>query len=233
LEANGQIRRVFWEGETLEIFPQINGRSDYRARVSELQPLVGVEFLLLYEPPAGTPVDEHSRRRLIYNALASVSTLKGIEYFSATRGRMRVFFREAHFIAGPEHLEPLPDPVRATAPAPGEGFTRYAWLADSSLGEYAAMVRYESQGEFISLAFENAETIRKMLIPLVRPGGLLSLVVVAPTSDGKLLFYGFSCVKTLNLFGLVERKGENSFTNRLIALYNWFRSTYERLAEAG
>jgi hypothetical protein len=57
----------------------------------------------------------------------------------------------------------------------------------------------------------------------------LSLVIVAPTDDG-LLFYGFSCVRTINLFGVVERKGENSFTNRLIALYTWFRETYESLA---
>jgi hypothetical protein len=232
LEAGVQIRRVFWEGETLEVCPDFDGREQYRAAVRELRPLVGVEFLLLYEPPAGAPADETSRRRLIFSALSSVSTLKGIEYFSASRDRMRIFFKDARFVAGPDDLQPLPDPVDAPAPAPGTPLTRYAWLDDSSLGTYTARVRYENHGEFLSMAIDNAEPIRKLLIPLVQPGALLSLVVVAPTSDGKLLFYGFSCVRTINLFGVVERKGENSFTNRLIALYNWFRGTYERLAAA-
>jgi len=113
LRSGVELRRVFKDRDGLALFPDLPMRARERQRVDDLEPTVGVEFLVLYKPAAA--VDELAA----YNALRSVSRLKGIEYFSATRGRMRVFFEDASFVDGPESSTRVPDPIADQVPPDG------------------------------------------------------------------------------------------------------------------
>ncbi len=225
LRSGAAVRRAFHGSEGLTLFPLLPMREGVSRRIRELEPTVGVEAVVSYLPAVGPPGGD---RKTIYNALHAVSSLKGIEYFSVTRGRMHTFFYDASFVESADGDRRLPDPVRETAPEEGFSERRYASFEDASFGRYVVEVDYETaEGSFV-LSFRNSATIRKLLIPFVQPGDLLSTIVVIPLED-RIAVYGFSCVRALNVLGIVERKGEDSFTNRLAALMKWFQSTYEAI----
>jgi hypothetical protein len=223
LQAGGTARRTFRGAEGLAFFPRLPLHDETSRRIAALEPTIGVEMAVSYKPTRGPAGGD---RRTIYNALNAVSSLKGIEYFSASRGRMRTFFYDAAFVETAEGDRRLPDPTRESAP--GDGFVerRYASLEDSTFGRYVVEATYRAEQDSYVLGFQNAGTIRKMLISFVKPGELVSTIAVVPTED-RIVLYGFSCVRAPNVLGLVEAKGEDSFTNRLVALMTWFRATYE------
>ncbi len=180
-------------------------------------------MVLSYRPPEGPAGGDP---RTIYNALHAVSSLKGIEYFSVSRGRVDTLFHDAAFVDSSAGGERLPDPRLDSAPVDGLRESRFASFDDASFGRYVVEVGYEvREGSFV-LSMENVGAIRKVLIPFVQPRELLSTIVVMPLDD-RIVVYGFSCVHALNIFGLAERIGAESFSNRLAALMRWFQATYE------
>jgi hypothetical protein len=225
LRAAGAVKRTFRGAEGLRLFPRLPSRDRVARRIAELDATVGVEMIVSYRPASGPPGGD---RRTIYNALHAVSSLEGIEYFSASRGRMHTFFYDASFVESADGGARLPDPLLDEAPQPGLSERRYASFEDATFGRYVVEVAYEVGESSFVLGLTNAGTIRKMLIPFVQPGALLSTIVVVPLED-QIVVYGVSCVRALNVLGLVERRGEDSFTNRLAALMSWFRATYEVL----
>jgi hypothetical protein len=223
LQTMGEVRRTFRAGENLVFFPDLPIRRAALQQVAELNPVIGVEFLTRYSPPDFASPESLSRG--IAQTLRSVSTLKGLEYYSASRDRMRIFFRDAYMVDSLEKGNRLSDPQTATAP--DEHF--FAYLDDSSAGQYVANMTYTTRDRYVAMKYENATTIRKMMLPLIRKGNLISSVIIIPDGED-LLFYGYSCVRAINWFDMVERKGEASFTNRMVALYSWFRTNLERVA---
>ena len=59
-----------------------------------------------------------------------------------------------------------------------------------------------------------------LFFPMVRPGNSVTLILLIP-AGGQLLFYGAIGAHTLRLPGLA-RSREDSFYNRLKAIYGWF-----------
>lgn len=225
LRSTGALKRAFRGSEGLAFFPQLPMREGVTRRVADLDPTVGVEMMVSYIPSRGPTGGD---RRTIYNALHAVSSLKGIEYFSVSRGRMHTFFYDAAFVESAESDRRIPDPTWEAAPDDGASERRYASFEDATFGRYVVEAAYETAGGSFVLSFQNAGTIRKLLIPFVQPAQLLSTIVVVPVED-RIILYGFSCVRALNVLGVVERRGEDSFANRLAALMSWFRTTYESL----
>jgi hypothetical protein len=179
-------------------------------------------MVVSYRPPEGPAGGDP---RTIYNALHAVSSLKGIEYFSVSRGHEATLFQDAQFVDSAAGAVRLPDPRLDAAPQDGFAERRFASFDDASFGRYVVEVAYEGrEGSFV-LSMQNVGTIRKLLIPFVRPRELLSTIVVMPLED-RIVVYGFSCVHALNVFGLAERIGAESFSNRLAALMRWFQAAY-------
>ncbi len=225
LEAGITAKRAFRGAEGLAFFPRLAARDDAVRRVADLDATVGVEMAVAYRPAAGPGGGD---RRTIYNALHAVSSLKGIEYFSVSRGRMHTFFYDAAFVESAGGEGRLPDPTFQDVPAEPAIEHRYASFDDATFGRYVVEVAYETSASAFVLGFRNVGAIRKLLIPFVQPGALLSTIVIVPLED-RIVVYGFSCVRALNVLGIVERRGEDSFTNRLAALMTWFQATYGAL----
>jgi hypothetical protein len=55
---------------------------------------------------------------------------------------------------------------------------------------------------------------------MVQPTQSLTWLVLIP-HEGNLLFYGLACARTASLLGL-EKTREDSFYNRLKAIYGWY-----------
>jgi hypothetical protein len=189
-------------------------RAAIRSDLQRLEPKIGVEVLFLVDSPESV----HGVDAQLFTTLQSFSTMEGIEYYSASRDRMRTLFHESYVIPNPENRERLPDPLTRTLP---EQDRIYVFQRDSSFGENVLELTYTASESAIRLRMRNLTQMYYMgFIPAVGPQELGMNLVVYPLGD-KLLFYGNSGARPISLLGM-ESRVQRSFYNRLVALYDWF-----------
>ncbi|MFP4113724.1 MAG: DUF6675 family protein [Spirochaetota bacterium] len=180
----------------------------------ELDPAIGVEVLFLVDAPDvpdGITVE-------LFRTMQSVSTMEGIEYYSASRDRMRTLFHESYVIKGPDDRTRLPDPEVDRVPRLDR---LHIYQRDSSFGENVLDLTYTTSPEAARLSMRNLTQMYYLgFIPAVGPQQLALNLVVYPFGE-KLLFYGNSAANPIALFGM-EARVRRSFQNRLAALYRWF-----------
>ena len=155
----------------------------------------------------------------LFNHLRAVSTLEGIEYYSASRGYHRTLYRQSYAIAGPDDHTRMTDPVAASVP---EHDTMFLIQEDSTFGHNVYQSDFRFDGAAITMQVQNLTTMWWSIVPLVNPGDFRSVVTVTPTDQG-LLFYAAAGIHTINIGGVRERS-ESSLRNRLDALERWLRA---------
>ncbi len=229
LESEIMLQHIFKGTQKLSLFPTLPIKARIQPEAASVEPTIGVELLLLFNPEIPDTLAETSESDYhlkIYNVLRSVSTLKGIEYYSASRKRMRVFFYDAYVIESPDNRKRRSDPLVESIPPYS---TIYTYMKDSSLGNYVAEIRYHYHFDYFSMSIRNQTLLRLFIFPMVQPQKLNMFVLIVPSGD-QLLFYGLSYVNASNIFGIAESKTA-SFYNRLIALFNWFSTNYKRVMQ--
>lgn len=184
--------------------------SDLRA----IDPKIGVEVLFLVDAPPGVNgVDAQ-----LMTTLHSVSTMEGIEYYSASRERMRTLFHESYVIAGPDDRTRRPDPVVETVP---QSDLIHIFQRDSSFGRNVLELTYTADDGAVRLRMRNlTRMLYQGIVPAVGPQELGLNLVVVPIGE-RVLFYGNSAARPISLLGM-EARVQRSFYNRLVALYRWF-----------
>jgi hypothetical protein len=220
LTAQGEVQSSLSDGAAPKLVPALPQRSELVATVQQAGLTTGVELLRLYEGKQDFSTPEAHLG--IYNILRSISTMKGIQYYSVTRKKMRTLFAESYVVDNPQAQVPEADPVAESIPAES---TLFVFQEDLTFGKilYQSRFRYED-GSF-SVQTRNLTTMRYLLLPVVQPGRSLSILVVVPEGN-RILFYGATGAHTLQFFGL-ERSREDSSYNRLQALYGWFTRRLE------
>jgi hypothetical protein len=213
-------RFYFTPADSTRYLPESAFSAAITENLTEIAPNIGVETLYLFEAPGISPAQNDMLG--IYNLLRKLSTVKGIEYYSASRGRTRTFFREFYTIDGPEQTGPVPD--RLVASIPREDVL-YAFQEDLTFGKNISRLRYRYERPFIALSIVNLEKMRYALIPLIQEEDMQTHLIIY-VLDGFIMFYGNCGVSTIEFFGLVNKKKE-SFSNRVEAMYRWFRGQYE------
>ena len=178
---------------------------------------IAIEILMALELAptlAGEDLELH-----IFNVLHRVSTLSGLEYFSASRGHMREFYLTSSVVDETDGRTPLPDPVFSHVQRSYRFVMRQE---DASFGDNLYEVR-TSPG---IISIQNLSPMFYSIIPIAEPGDL-ELQIRIHREGEHLLFYAFSSMKAPDIFGLQERV-RNSFYNRMVALYNWFARELKR-----
>ncbi len=222
LKTNGEITRFRKEATGRFLVPDGPIGDALSAKLQAINPTLVVEAIFVL-PLAERQAKSANLELVVFNTLRSVSTMKGIEYYSASRKRMRVMFEDAFVVADPESRTPLPDPVeRHVLP---ESLI-YVFQNDSSFGKNAYEALYQRHGSTVQVSMKNLSEMYYSIVPLVEPGHLLLDLVVKPAED-HILFYGCIGVKTYGLFGL-EKKTHDSFYNRIKALFGWFSREFEK-----
>jgi hypothetical protein len=223
LTLEGELRNSLSESSPLKLIPEVTLRPDIEERINELELSVGTEVLTLYRNEA-IDFDAEGSRLKIYTILRSISTMEGIEYYSASRKRMRTLFAQSYVIDGPEKLQRIPDPLVQEIPA----YTRlYVFQEDLTFGENVYRWEYRYSGQYFLVTNRNTTTMRYFLLPMVKPEQSVTYILVIPAGR-EILFYGVTGAHTMSFFGL-ERTREDSFYNRLKAIYGWFT---ERIADS-
>ena len=164
------------------------------------------------------------------NLLLELSTLEGLEYYSASRERMRTLFLQSYAIESAENETRIADPSVDAAPAEG---TAVMFQEDMTFGKNKLKISYEVTESTIHMITENLTTFSWGPIPLIRPGDL-RLHALIYKADDFTLYYGCFGAKAPRI-GILENRIYNSFYNRLISLYTWFQAKLPAatLASAG
>jgi len=185
----------------------------------DLNPAMMVETLHLYERPSPAAAWSDDEKARLFNNLVALSTLTGLEYFSASRGAMRIFYDISTVIDGPSTRNPIPDPV---FPRPEPALTIYARQRDLTFGDNIYQYDYFAVPGGIIFVQQNLTPLRIGFITAVASNNLRSVVAILDAGN-YILVYAASMANTQALPGFRNRIG-NSFANRAEAILAWFRA---------
>ncbi len=176
-----------------------------------IDPTIGVEVLFVLR-------ETHEIDAALLTQLQAISTMEGIEYYSASRERMRTLFVESWVVDEANRREALPDPSASTL---SDADTIFIRQRDSSFGVNYSRLDYSVREEAVRLRMTNLDSMSyRGIIPAVSAGRLQLNIVLVPF-DGGTLFYGASAARPISLLGMDERV-QRSFYHRLVALHSWF-----------
>ena len=224
LMKSGSIVQTAPEGQGPVLLPTHAASASIRASLASEKPNLIVEALYLYRRPR--PADPQAELRSLYGTLLSVSSLEGIQYWSASRQKMRTFYAESYRIDDPKARRRLPDLLAPAAGPLPQATTCYAFQRDLTFGSNVYRYDYSTSADGILLESTNMTSMTYLAVPLMAPGGLKVRLLVVQT-DEALLFYVASGAKAPSL-GIIRDKVEESITNRAIALYKWFEGKQKR-----
>jgi len=189
--------------------------------MNNLKPTVLVETLYLYHKPQTARTDpsnwDDTQKTGIFNQLLAISSLAGIQYYSASRGTMRTFFETSQVIDNLAAKNPLPDPVFGTLPA---SVSIYARQKDLTFGDNVYRYNYTILDNCIYFIQENATPLNYGIIPVIGRNNLITIMAIFDCGDS-LLMYAASMAKASSVPGMGDRVS-NSFGNRAEAMIRWF-----------
>ena len=216
---------IIIETQLRDPFPRLMpNNSEFRQFVNRVQnalnPGIMVEALFLYQKPdqyftsAGSW--DNAQKTGVFNQITALSTLSGIQYFSASRDTMRTFYETSVIVDGPSGRNPLPDPVFSQAPA---AYTLYARQKDLTFGDNVYRYDYVSSQEIIYFVQENMTSLTYGIIPAIGRGNLRSVIAIIDCGDS-ILIYAVSMAKAASLPGFGDRIS-SSFSSRASAILGW------------
>jgi len=216
LYSLGEISRYFFETDQPEYLFETIFSNELLNELSNLNITIGVEslYFLKYSDKLNS---DNVTFLSIYNTLLSSGTMKGIEYYSQTRKKMRTLFTESHEIKSLDNTEAVADPVFEIIPLI---LNRYLLQTDKTFGENLYETIYKFDGSTIWVNMINKTKMKYKFITMVKPENMSINLFILPMEDG-LLFYGVSAAETSTFLGL-EKANKESFYNRIKAMYNWF-----------
>ena len=189
--------------------------------IGSLRPNMMIESLFLYKKPlnyhTSSAVWDTRQRAGVYNQATAISSLTGIQYFSASRGTERTFYEYSTIIDGPQSRNPQEDPVFTQPPA---FLTLYARQRDLTFGDNVYRYDYTLTNDALIFVQENVTSLSYGIIPVIGRGKLKSIMAIVDCGDS-ILIYTISLVSALSLPGLNDRI-RDSFTNRAEAVLTWF-----------
>ena len=193
---------------------------------AELQPGTMVETLHLYKKPpeAGKSAMNIDEEIALYNKMTALSTLAGLQYFSASRGVMRTFYESSSVIDNPSAKKPVPDPVFTLPP---RELIIYARQKDLTFGDNIYQYDYISEDGIIVFTQQNLTSLSYGIFTAVGKNKLRSTIAVLDAEE-YLLVYAASMAKAASLPGMKERVG-NSFANRAEAILEWFSDQADKV----
>lgn len=215
LAETGRVTRFFEPNAGPRLIPECSLKQSVQQAFSSVDHTIGAEALFIMKPGDG---GSGARMLRWYNILRSISTMKGVRYYSVRHKKMRVLFRDSYVVDNPKRQDRLPDPLVSSIPAESDLTIKQN---DSTLGEVLFHLHYQGARDAISMSMVNLHTLYYWLIPIIGKHDDLLQLVLVPYKDS-LIFYGGVEVKTIPLFGLQDATHE-SILNRIEALQRWFR----------
>jgi hypothetical protein len=217
LSAKGTLIRYFQNQDALRLLPKAGLAADLAADVKDFGPTVAVEVLRLI-PDAPPAPSGASGKLMLLNALCSVSTMKGITYWSRSRNKDWVLFRESYAIASPQNTARIPDPAFSSVPAESEF---YSFQEDSTFGKNIYQTSVTDGADCLRVRTLNVSPISFLFITVIPSGSLVTHTLIVPTENA-LVFYGAALLRSSFPLGDKQARSE-SLASRLIAMADWLK----------
>ena len=135
----------------------------------------------------------------IYNTLRSIGSLQGIEYWSASRKTMRLFYEYSSLVAGPDDRTPVKDTRLQTLPVVDE--TLYARQKDLSFGDNRYRIILTHGKDYVTQSSVNLTGMSYGIIPVAGAGAVHVRLLVIPSDEG-VIFYAVSTAKATVIPGI-------------------------------
>ena len=190
-----------------------------------LDPSIMVETLYLYQKPDSADKNGWSEAEItaLYNQVIAISTLQGIQYYSASRENMRIFYESSSVIDEPSARRNLPDPFYQTPPLE---LSLYARQRDSSFGDNTYQYTFRLFQGALVITQENLTSLNVGIIPAVSRNRLRSVLAILDAGE-YMVIYAVSMARAASLPGLRDRIG-SSFSNRSEAIIQWLVTGADR-----
>ena len=189
--------------------------------IGSLEPNMMVETLYLYRKPESLSAASDDRtdaeRTGVFNQMMAVSSMTGLQYYSASRGTMRTFYEYSYVVDGPDSRNRIPDPVFTGVPP---ALTVYARQKDLTFGDNIYRYDYVTTQDAVFFTQDNITALTIALIPVIKTGNLRTVMAVIDCGDS-ILIYAVSMAKALSVPGIRDRVS-SSFSNRAEAVLGWF-----------
>lgn len=162
------------------------------------------------------PMISADRLRII-NILHSVSSMKGIQYYSQTRKKLRILFHKSHIVQYPS-LNPLHDQVIKDLQ---QTYSFYTLQEDKTFGNVTYQYSIFHVPEFILLKTENVNNIKYAMIPVVDKRKFKFFLFIIDKGEDIALY----CLYSIDVIGdkaLPLQKVRDSLYHRSDAIIAWF-----------
>ncbi|MCL1815826.1 MAG: hypothetical protein FWG27_08430 [Treponema sp.] len=223
LVQSGTVNRERFDTAELRMVPRYPALERLLdAKRAGLNPNISIESLQLYKKPSSGNWTAEEKSDLC-NGIFAISTLKGLEYFSKSRNKMRTLYETSTVIDGPDTKNPRPDPSYRTPPAELSVFVRQK---DLTFGDNVYQFTFYADETAFIIFQENITTLSYGPVPVVDKNKLRSVVAIIDCGP-YLLIYTASLAKASMLPGMKQRAGE-SISNRAVALLSWFTQKADR-----
>jgi hypothetical protein len=199
-------------------------KDEVAVAIRTLNPTVLTESLYLYKKPAGASFKwTEAEKTALLNETLALSTLAGLQYYSASRKAMRTFYETSFVISEPSSKKALEDPHYSKIPS---SVVIYARQKDLTFGNNVYQYSYSVYKDALIFVQQNLTALTAGIIPAVGKNKLRSIVAVIDAGD-YLLVYAASFAKTVSLPSMRERIGQ-SFSTRADAVLQWFKEQADK-----
>jgi len=222
LAKTGEVTREFGAGESAVLAPECGLTAGLLAQIASFSYTTGVEILSVASRQTGDDAGELLRW---YNVLRSVSTLKGLTFYSPVYHHRELLFRDSYAVDNPTDDKRIPDPTVGLLPRDSK---ITLMQNDATFGPNLYELDYRASSDAIAVTMINLEPLNFLFIPVMGVRDMQIRIIVMPYKDCRI-FYGNVVAKATTFFGLGD-KVQASALARLQALYDWFTrmATQER-----
>ncbi len=180
-----------------------------------------IESLYLYKKK----LDKKKDVRTISRIFRSISQLKGLEYYSSSRKKMRTLYESSYVIDDPETKIKQDDPVERAE----TDFSVYALQKDLTFGEHVYRYRFISDDNSSGFISTNNDLLKYKVFKAVKPNDLQVSICVTDLGD-YLLIHGLTRADFTSL-SVLRKRVQRSFKTRGEAVLKWFIEKYEEKSE--
>lgn len=170
---------------------------------------------------------ETEKSKDISKILRSVSSFEGLQYYSHSRGSMRLLYKTSHAVektqtdSGKTVYNKIPDPLDMEA----DGLKILVRQEDLTFGNYIYEYSYFREGKSAGMLCTNTSVLKYSIFKVISPNNLKISLIIHDIGD-YLLISACTQARFSKLPG-IEKKLRNSFSSRAQAMYSWFIEQYK------
>lgn len=173
---------------------------------------------MLYEIPVGNgDISDISK------ILRSFSSMEGIEYYSNSRQKYDVLYKECYTISDLKTQSKVPDNQEKNA----DGLKLYMFQEDNSFGKTPYEVTYWQTENEVAMNAVNMGPLYVKFIKAVKPENVC-ITLHVKKDESKIFVYILAQADFASI-PMVDEKIKDSLTARIEALFSWFKGQYNEI----